>query len=78
MSPCAEHTLDWFHIAMRLTVLGQYAKGLAHHDRKEAEEIETDLEKINGICGMATSARRCSGPRGWRMALRAWRTTIRA
>ena len=31
---------------MRLTVLGQYAKGLAHHDRKAAEEIESDLEKI--------------------------------
>ncbi len=46
MSPCAEHILDWFHIAMRLTVLGQYAKGLAHHDRKEAEEAETNLEKI--------------------------------
>jgi hypothetical protein len=27
-------------------VFGQYAKDLAHHDRKEAEEIETDLEKI--------------------------------
>src|SRR5690349_24907047 len=26
-----EHVLDWFHIAMRLTGLGQYAKGLAHH-----------------------------------------------
>ena len=46
MSPCAEHILDWFHIAMRLTVLGQYAKGLAHHDRMEAEEAETQLEKI--------------------------------
>ena len=31
MSPCAEHVLDWFHLTMRLTVLGQYAKGLAHH-----------------------------------------------
>ncbi|MGI9486226.1 MAG: ISKra4 family transposase, partial [Geminicoccaceae bacterium] len=46
MSPCAEHILDWFHIAMRLTVLGQYAKGLKHHDLKEAEEAETYLEKI--------------------------------
>lgn len=46
MSPCAEHILDWFHIAMRLTVLGQYAEGLAHYDCKEAEEVETDLEKI--------------------------------
>jgi hypothetical protein len=46
MSPCAEHILDWFHIAMRLTVLGQYAKGLKHHSPKEAEEAETHLEKI--------------------------------
>ena len=46
MSPCAEHVLDWFHIAMRLTVLGQYAKGLKHHNPKEAEEAETYLEKI--------------------------------
>jgi len=28
LSPEAEHVLDWFHITMRLTVLGQYAKGL--------------------------------------------------
>jgi hypothetical protein len=27
----SEHHLDWFHVAMRLTGLGQYAKGLAHH-----------------------------------------------
>jgi hypothetical protein len=27
-SPNANHILDWFHITMRLTVLGQYAKGL--------------------------------------------------
>ncbi len=46
MSPCAEHILDWFHIAMRLTVLGQYVKGLKHHNPKEAEEAETYLEKI--------------------------------
>ena len=46
MSPCAEHILDWFHIAMRLTVLGQYAKGLAQHNPKEAEDAEAHLEKI--------------------------------
>jgi len=28
LSPEAEHVLDWFHVTMRLTVLGQYAKGL--------------------------------------------------
>jgi hypothetical protein len=26
-SPCTEHYLDWFHVTMPLTVLGQYAKG---------------------------------------------------
>ena len=46
MSPCAEHILDWFHLTMRLTVLGQYAKGLKHHDSQSAEEAETQLEKI--------------------------------
>src|SRR3954453_9947819 len=32
----SEHVLDWFHVAMRLTGLGQYAKGLAHHSPIEA------------------------------------------
>jgi hypothetical protein len=55
MSPCAEHFLDWFHITMRLTVLGQYAKGLAHHDMEEAERILETLERTkwylwNGNC----------------------------
>jgi hypothetical protein len=27
ISPCSEHVLDWFHITMRITVLGQFAKG---------------------------------------------------
>src|SRR5712692_880978 len=29
LSPFAEHILDWFHITMRLTVLGQLTKGVA-------------------------------------------------
>ena len=28
LNPEAEHYLDWFHVTMRLTVMGQYAKGL--------------------------------------------------
>ena len=48
MSPCAEHVLDWFHITMRLTVLGQYAKGLAHHDEGEARIAERELKRIKG------------------------------
>jgi hypothetical protein len=29
LSPELEHGLDWFHITMRLTVMGQYVKALA-------------------------------------------------
>jgi len=29
LSPESEHWLDWFHLTMRLTVMGQYVKGLA-------------------------------------------------
>jgi hypothetical protein len=32
LSPGAVHIVDWFHIAMRLTGLDQYVKGLAHHN----------------------------------------------
>ena len=38
--------LDWFHIAMRLTGLGQYAKGLAHHSPIEAVALQHRLERI--------------------------------
>ena len=51
MSPCAEHVLDWFHVTMRITVLRQYAKGLAahHHDREEAEGIDRALRRVKGF-----------------------------
>ena len=42
----SEHQLDWFHVAMRLTVLGQYAKGLAHHNPIEATALQDRLERI--------------------------------
>ena len=46
MSPEAEHILDWHHVAMRLTVLDQYAKDLVHHDRELGEEIRQKLERL--------------------------------
>lgn len=49
MSPCAEHILDWFHITMRLTVMRQYAKGLAHYNESEAVELEHTLKRIKGF-----------------------------
>jgi len=46
LNPQAEHVLDWFHIAMRLTVLGLYAKGVIRLDRRVGEEMLEVLEKI--------------------------------
>ena len=33
---------------MRLTVLAQYAKGLAHHDEEEAQAAGRELKRIKG------------------------------
>jgi hypothetical protein len=43
INPESEHILDWFHITMRLTVLGQIAKGLAGLEQtfEDDEEPET-------------------------------------
>jgi hypothetical protein len=46
ISPCGEHVLDWFHIAMRLTVLGQYAKGVAQADQDAGTRLLADFERI--------------------------------
>ena len=39
MSPKAMHILDWFHLTMKLTVLGQFGKGLVHCEAVLGEEI---------------------------------------
>lgn len=52
LNPYAEHLLDWFHITMRLTVLGQLARGVAlqTNDKKETqlpfEEKEEPLPSV--------------------------------
>jgi hypothetical protein len=46
LSPGAVPILDWFHVAMRLTGLGQYVKGLAHHNPVEATALQDRLERI--------------------------------
>jgi hypothetical protein len=38
LNPHAEHILDWFHIAMWLTILQQTAKGLPDQTRDEGED----------------------------------------
>jgi hypothetical protein len=51
------------HVAMRMTVLGQYAKGLAHHNPVEATALHDRLERIkwrlwHGDAGEALSRAR--------------------
>ena len=46
ISPCSEHVLDWFHITMKLTVLGQFVKGLAHYDDKTSMRFAALLERV--------------------------------
>ena len=52
LNPEAEFILDWFHVTMRLTVMGQHAKGLPEKAGEEEEEyelraeVETLLERI--------------------------------
>jgi hypothetical protein len=41
----AEHYLDWFHVTMRLTVMGQYAKGL-DTTQENRQEILKLLESV--------------------------------
>ena len=45
----AEHVLDWFHITMRLIVLSQYARGIAHHDEAEGARLLASLDSIKWL-----------------------------
>jgi len=68
LNPLAEHLLDWFHVTMRLTVMGQLVKGLVSgvsslsSDRdgevSDRAEIQKSLERLSGTCGTAMSAER--------------------
>ena len=49
VTPEAEHVLDWFHITMRLTVLGQYARGVAHHNEAEGTRLLAALDSIKWL-----------------------------
>ena len=46
MSPKATHLLDWHHVTMKLTVLGQYGKGLVHCDTVLGEAIGEKIDRL--------------------------------
>ena len=49
MAPASEHILDWFHITMRITVMQQYVKGLAHHNEEVTGQLARLLRQIKGF-----------------------------
>jgi hypothetical protein len=46
MSPKATHILDWFHFSMKLTVLGQYGKGLVPCEAVLGEAICAQIDRL--------------------------------
>ncbi len=44
LRPHLQHLLDWFHLTMQLTGLGQFLKGLARLDAERAAELQEALE----------------------------------
>jgi len=47
LNPLAEHILDWFHITMRLTTMGQMAKGVRSRDDPAlATTLHETLERL--------------------------------
>jgi hypothetical protein len=44
LRPHSQHLLDWFHLTMQLTNLGQSLKGLARLDAQRAAELQEALE----------------------------------
>jgi len=47
--PRSEHLLDWVHLTMRVTVLGQYIKGLIRLDRVMGEGIRKRLDSVKWL-----------------------------
>ena len=57
LSPEAEHLWDWFHVAMRLTVLQQTAKGLPDQTRDDEEDYP--LRDVESTVNQVISKRFC-------------------
>src|SRR5262249_28992125 len=46
MSPKATHILDWYHLSMKLTVWGQYGKGLVQCETVLGAAIGDQIERL--------------------------------
>ena len=46
ISPKATHLLDWFHLTMKCTVLGQYGNGLVQCEAVLGEQIQDQIGRL--------------------------------
>jgi hypothetical protein len=49
LHPFSEHLIDWFHIAMRLTVLQQQTKALLEERPKTGADVSKQLESVKHL-----------------------------
>jgi len=49
MSPKATHILDWFHLTMKFTVLGQYGNGLVQCEAVLGEQIPYFSQRLYNV-----------------------------
>lgn len=47
--PQSVHLLDWFHLAMRVTVLGQYLKGLSRLNQERGAIVQQKLASVKWL-----------------------------
>jgi len=44
LRPHSQHLVDWFHLSMRVTGVGQFLKGLVHLDAERAADLQDALQ----------------------------------
>ncbi len=63
INPTSEYILDWFHIAMRFTVLANTMKGL--HDDPDPDDSDEGDSVTDGVVAVAEELRRDVGRAKW-------------
>jgi hypothetical protein len=49
LHPQSTHLLDWFHLAMRITTLGRYVKGLIRLEQEVGARIQKKVESVKWL-----------------------------
>ena len=64
LHPQSEHLLDWVHLTMRMTVLGQYIKSLLRLDQEVGAGIQRKLERCEVVTVAWEGGQSLGPPRG--------------